>query len=206
MKTFNIDDGSKVFFTSDTHFGHKNIIDFCHRPYRDENHMNECLINNWNAVVNKDDFVFHLGDFAIGDSKLWINTLKRLNGNIILIQGNHDIKNYRNTYDKFFLYIDNELFITVAGQPIYLNHYPFLTFPGRFRNVNPAWQLFGHVHLNRKREYNVGKDFERLEYLLPLQYEVGTDFHNYHPVPFDVINERIKYQVANNVNQLHWIK
>ena len=206
MKTFEIEDGSKVFFTSDTHFGHNAIINFGHRKYKDVEEMNNGIIQNWNSVVKKDDFIFHLGDFAFGGSDLWINTLKQLNGNIILIKGNHDIKNYRDNYDKFFTFVDNELFIRIGGQSIYLNHYPFLTFAGIFRDNNPTWQLFGHVHLCPKLEWNNGRDFDRMKYLLPTQYEVGCDLHNYTPISFDFIKERIDYQVKNNVNVLHWIK
>lgn len=206
MKTFDIDDGSKVFFTSDTHFGHQNIIKFCCRPFQDVYYMDNALIENWNKTVKENDFVFHLGDFAIGNSELWCNTLKQLNGNIVLIKGNHDIQNYRDTYNKFFLYTDMELFITIAGQPIYLNHFPYLTFPGRFRKNNPAWQLFGHVHLNKVGKYNTGNDFARMNYLLPTQYDVGVDFHDYKPISFIELKERMDYQIANNVNQKYWIK
>lgn len=206
MKTFNIDDANRVFFTSDTHFGHNNIIKFCYRPFESVSEMNEALIDNWNSTVRKDDFVFHLGDFAFGGSELWVNIAKKLNGNIILIKGNHDFKNYRDTYDNLFLYTDIEMFVTVGGQQIYLNHFPFLTFPGIFRDNNPVWQLFGHVHLNKNIKHNTGKDFERMKYLLPHQYDVGVDFHSYKPVPFNIIKERIDYQISNNVNQLYWIK
>jgi len=59
-----IEDSSKIFFTSDTHFSHSNIIKFCDRPFSDVNEMNTALINNWNKVVPEDGIVFHLGDFA----------------------------------------------------------------------------------------------------------------------------------------------
>ena len=58
-------DGDKVFFTSDTHFYHANIINFCKRPFANVETMNEALIENWNAVVGVDDIVFHLGDFFV---------------------------------------------------------------------------------------------------------------------------------------------
>ena len=59
-------DGDKVFFTSDTHFGHAGIITFCHRPFQDVAQMNETMIANWNRVVGPEDIVFHLGDFCLG--------------------------------------------------------------------------------------------------------------------------------------------
>ena len=54
----------KVFFTSDTHFCHANVVEYSERPFRDVDEMNETLIHNWNEVVPKDGIVFHLGDFC----------------------------------------------------------------------------------------------------------------------------------------------
>lgn len=70
MKQFEFDP-EHTFFTSDTHFGHANIINLCKRPFRDVNHMNDMLVENWNSVITDDDIVFHLGDFALGDSEMW---------------------------------------------------------------------------------------------------------------------------------------
>lgn len=81
-------DGSKVYFTSDTHFYHSNIIGFCKRPFKNVEDMNETLIGNWNRVVSQDDIVFHLGDFCLGGSHEWTKILNRLNGKIYLILGN----------------------------------------------------------------------------------------------------------------------
>ena len=78
-------DGSRMFFTSDTHFNHTNIIRFCNRPFKDVSHMNETIIANWNRVVGPEDIVFHLGDFCLGGSAEWVNVLNRLNGKIYLM-------------------------------------------------------------------------------------------------------------------------
>ena len=53
-----------IWFTSDTHFDHKNIIKYCNRPFKDIDEMNAELERRWNAVVAPGDRVFHLGDFA----------------------------------------------------------------------------------------------------------------------------------------------
>lgn len=82
---------SNIFFTSDTHFGHTNILQFCNRPFHSVQEMNEALINNWNNVVRPEDTVYHLGDFAFGGSQLWNDVLSKLNGHIYLILGNHKI-------------------------------------------------------------------------------------------------------------------
>lgn len=77
-------DGGRVWFTSDTHFYHTNIIDFCRRPFESIEEMNETLIANWNKVVGTNDIVFHLGDFCLGDSTKWNGILDRLNGKFTL--------------------------------------------------------------------------------------------------------------------------
>ena len=86
--------------------------------------MNETIISNWNRVVGPEDIVFHLGDFCLGGSAEWINILNRLNGIIYLISGNHDIKNLRQNYSKYFEQITMQMYIEVDKQKIYLNHCP----------------------------------------------------------------------------------
>jgi calcineurin-like phosphoesterase family protein len=78
------------FFTSDTHFMHKNIIKFCNRPYPDERTMTEHMVRIWNETVAWDDDVFHLGDVALGPWEKWDGILTRLNGRKFLSIGNHD--------------------------------------------------------------------------------------------------------------------
>ena len=81
-----------IYFTSDTHFQHTNIIKYCNRPFKDVDEMNERLINNWNSIVSNDDTIYHPGDFCLSNDKEIINIFKRLNDNKILICGNHDRK------------------------------------------------------------------------------------------------------------------
>ncbi len=94
--------------------------------------MNETIISNWNRMVGPEDIVFHLGDFCLGGSAEWINILNRLNGKIYLISGNHDIKNLRQNYTKYFEQIAMQMYIEVDKQKIYLNHCPFLCYDGSY--------------------------------------------------------------------------
>lgn len=80
----------KIYVTSDLHFGHKNIIKFENRPYKDVEEMTEGLINNWNSVVTANDLVYILGDFSFMGKRKTEEVLKRLRGKKILIKGNHD--------------------------------------------------------------------------------------------------------------------
>lgn len=82
-----------TYFISDTHFNHKNIIEYCDRPFETVEEMDEYIVNKWNSVVGKDDTVYHLGDFALGMHQDQVkDLLRKLNGEIILIMGNHDRK------------------------------------------------------------------------------------------------------------------
>jgi len=83
--------GDGLFFTSDTHFGHKHILEFCKRPFSSIEEHDEQLIANWNSVVGVDDTIFHLGDFGFGGYPFWKKIVDQLNGHIILVIGNHKI-------------------------------------------------------------------------------------------------------------------
>jgi len=80
----------KILVISNTHFNHKNIINYSNRPFKTVEKMNEILIKNWNAKVRKEDIVIHLGDFALGNEEEIRNIKNELNGTIILLKGNHD--------------------------------------------------------------------------------------------------------------------
>lgn len=79
----------RIWFTSDTHFGHESIIRHCRPEFSSVEEMDETLIENWNTSVRLDDLVYHLGDFAwkVQDAK---RVRPRLNGTIRLMVGNHD--------------------------------------------------------------------------------------------------------------------
>ncbi len=188
-----------LFFTSDTHFNHANILDYCQRPFDNIEQMNEALINNWNRVVGKNDIVFHLGDFSFGGAAYWNNILDRLNGKIHLVVGNHDLRNMRPSIMSRFECVAMQMYIEVEEQPIYLNHNPFLCYGGSYDNV---WQLFGHVHT---RQNNTGQDAPRLNVLFPTQYDVGVDANNYTPVSFrqikDIINKQIRKRNEDSIHE-----
>ena len=174
-----------LFFTADTHFGHKNIIDYCKRPFRDVEEMNETLIDNWNSIVGKNDIVLHLGDFGMGDAVEWNRILERLNGRIYLVAGNHDLRALSSGVITRFEGISMQMLIQIGKRRIYLNHYPFLCFSG---SEKENWQLFGHVHSNSLQP-TAGNS--RLNYLMTTQYDVGVDNNHYVPVSYSRIREII---------------
>lgn len=125
-----IKETSNLFLTSDSHFNHVNIIKFCNRPFDSVEEMNETLISNWNNTVPKDGIVFHLGDFAFGGSEVWHKILSRLNGQIHLILGNHDLKNFRQGYADSFASVQEQLTIDIGKKKVILTHFPLLYYHG----------------------------------------------------------------------------
>lgn len=155
--------------------------------------MDEALINNWNAKVPKDGIVYHLGDFAWGSINYWEKIREQLNGEIILIYGNHDEKYLNNErMYKLFKEVTPQKKIWINKIPIYMNHYPFLCFGGSYKGLGATWQLFGHVHSNSRSKE--GLDHKRLVNCFPTQYDVGVDNNNFTPVSFDEVSKIITNQ------------
>ena len=192
---FKYDDGSKIFLTSDSHWNHENIIRFCNRPFTSLEEMDKALIDNWNNKVPKDGLVFHLGDFAWGGYNVWKNVREQLNGNIILVKGNHDDKNLTPTAEKeLFDFATYQLKLEIEGRKIYLNHYPFLCYCGTYREKDQLiFQAYGHVHSGPFQEK--GKDNERCKIAFPTQYDVGVDNNDFTPISWYELNEKILNQV-----------
>lgn len=180
-----------VWFTSDTHFGHENIIRFCNRPFINAAEMNAELIRRWRETVPDDGIIFHLGDFAHGSSRLWNDILNALPGHKYLILGNHDMKAIRQGFMSHFELVTQQMTIRVGGQAIVLNHNPFLCYGGSYHDV---WQLFGHVHSGPAS--HTGLDHPRLKMLFPRQYDVGVDNNDYRPISFVDVKAKIEAQVA----------
>jgi calcineurin-like phosphoesterase family protein len=137
-----------VFLTSDTHFGHAGVCRFTEadgvtkiRPWTDPDEMDEEMIKRWNATVRPNDKVYHLGDVVINRKSL--KTLSRLNGDKVLIRGNHDI--FRD--DEYRLYF-RELRAYHVMNGMILSHIPLHEASlGRF-GVN----IHGHLHTNRVKK------------------------------------------------------
>ena len=187
-----------IYFTSDLHFGHQNILRFCNRPWKTTEEMDEALIANWNSVVGPDDIVFNLGDFAFAPNWRWKEILSRLNGHHYLILGNHDISRFPGEYImSLFEGVEQQMILKIDGRLVYLNHYPFLCYGGTWRDPKSAvYQLFGHVHSGPNIS---GKDSDKLVNLFPFQYDVGVDNNNYTPISWEQVEKIIQGQVENNI-------
>ena len=173
-----------IWLTSDTHFGHANIIKYCARPFANTEEMDAALIKNWNERVAEDDVVYHLGDFAWGTIGYWERIREQLNGHIYLIIGNHDERFLSNP--RMYTLFEEVIYqkrIWYDKHCIYLNHYPFLCFGGAYKGLDATWQAFGHVHSNDRSD--VGLDHQRLIHCFPTQYDVGADNNDFRPISIE---------------------
>lgn len=150
-----------TWFTSDIHFGHKNILNFCPntRKYKDTQEMDEALIAKWNSLVAFDDTVYILGDVFFHKLPHAISILARLNGFKHLILGNHDnVIRDNEELSIMFESISEYKTLTIEGQYVVLFHFPIWEWDRMHRG---AYHLYGHVHGKEKiegRAMDVGID------------------------------------------------
>lgn len=157
-----------IYYTSDLHFYHYNILRLCNRRYNTIEDMNGDLIKRWNIKVNPNDDVYILGDmfFKFEDIQQVKDILKMLNGKKHLIRGNHDkFLNSLNWRD-YFESVDAYKEISDNDRMVCLFHYPIEEWNGYYRN---SYMLYGHVHENmadikkHPRKFNVGVDVNDFE-------------------------------------------
>ena len=188
-------DAEKMFFTSDTHFCHSNIIKYCKRPFANIAENDEEIIRRWNEKVPEDGIVFHLGDVAFGDPERVDNILERLNGTIYLVIGNHDWRRVVNNHKWRFEMMTQQINMKIGKRHIILNHYPMLAFSGAWRGEDATYQLFGHVHTSPYTDE--GLDQQRMKYLFTSQYDVGVDNNNFTPVSWKEVDQIIDNQMMS---------
>lgn len=183
-----------IFFTSDNHFFHRNIMKYCNRPFEHLNEMDGTMVVRWNERVRKGDTVYHLGDFTLGDKERAQEYFSDLNGRIRVLSNpwHHDKRWLSNRI------LGGTDFISACGHsvellpPIFILEFPELS-DGEYPQVivlchyplarwdrchYGSWHLFGHCH---GRFENLG-----------LSYDVGVDNNDFYPVSLDQVVEIMK--------------
>lgn len=172
-----------VFLVSDTHFGHAGVCRFLRedgtklRPWEDPEEMDEAMVKAWNETVKPTDKVYHLGDVVINRKAL--KTLHRLNGDKVLIKGNHDIFRLEE-YTQHF----REVRAYHVMNGMILSHIPIHPESlGRF-GVN----IHGHLHSNRVMKDNGygGKVID------PRYHSVCVELTDFRPILFEDVLTRIQ--------------
>jgi calcineurin-like phosphoesterase family protein len=144
-----------IYFTSDLHLGHRNIIKYCNRPFRDIHEMNKCIIDTINNTVNMDDSLYILGDFAFRGKDPIEYRNRIICKDIHVVVGNHDrekdFKKYltqeENSYG--FSSVQDVKEIIHCNQKIFLSHYPHRSWPASHKG---SYHLYGHVHSKLNEE------------------------------------------------------
>lgn len=157
------------YVISDTHFGHGNIIEYCNRPFDSVEEMNRALVENWNTTVSPTDSVLFLGDVRHHPSSMTAEEwLKRLNGNILVVRGNHDGGLSQNAR----VPVVESCVIQHGRYQFYCEHQP---------TKYSGWQIHGHVHDNAPLI-----DTERQ------LVNVSAEAVGYQPMPLDDIIHKIE--------------
>lgn len=137
-----------TYFSSDSHFFHRNILRFCPktRPFETVGEMNEAIIEAWNGRVKPGDTIYHLGDFSFGNKLETIEIMERLNGQIHMVMGNHDHKFSKN-FGKYLASCSYYKTLPAKrfGVPIVLFHFPIEAWNRMHHN---SVHLHGHTHSN----------------------------------------------------------
>lgn len=160
----------RMFFTSDTHFGHAKIIEYCNRPFNTVQEMDAVIIARWNERVSPGDVVYHLGDFCFGPASPYA---RQLNGIIHLVDGSHDTE----VDDPRIYHVGSLLTIVLhlySSTRLALCHYAMRSWP---LSHYGSWHLFGHHH---------GK-------LAPygLSFDVGVDTNDFYPYSLDEVAKKM---------------
>ena len=169
----------KIWFTSDTHFYHNKEFLWGGRGFNSPDEMVEKFIQNWNSVVKPNDEVYHLGDVMLNDTEKGIEALKKLNGKIHIIRGNHDTDQRAAAYLECPNVIDVQwaTMIKYKRRMFYLTHfYAVAKTPRDEENKQGIIVLHGHTHQTT--------NFTNDNYFV---YHVGVDSHNFFPVSIEEI-------------------
>lgn len=168
-----------IFFTADTHFGHANIIELCHRPFSCIEEMDETLVHNWNAKIKGNDTVYILGDMFFRSTNPE-SILKRLKGKKKLVIGNHDGSwMTKVNVTNYFVSVNHYLEVSDGKRNLVLCHYPLLT----WKHEKKSFMIHGHIHADKSADF--WPSIARRNNIL----NAGVDINGFQPVTFDELVE-----------------
>ena len=172
-----------IWFTADEHYGHENIIKFCHRPFKDTSHMREELIRRNNLVVKDGDIVYHVGDMFWNTQSLedCLGIMDRLKGDHVYVFGNHEkpMKAYEELRNRFIGVRDVEILHPKDTPSIHLYHFALRVWEQSHRG---GYHLYGHTHAA----------------LAPygLSFDCGVDAHSFYPISLTEVHNTMQRRKA----------
>ena len=187
----------RIGFTGDIHGFHKNIIKYSNRPFKNTNEMNEVIRDRHNAIFDKDDIIFNIGDALLlrsddsyTQAEDWIKTF---NGKIMYLPGNHESN--LNLIRKYWTVMPQLSEIKVldeeseyGNQIIVLCHYALRVWN---KSHYSSWHLFGHSHGSLTNDNGVNMQ----DYETSFSMDVGVDTNNYHPYTYEDVKEHMSKKI-----------
>lgn len=201
----------RVWFTSDSHLGHKRILELGNgRPFSSIEEHDSAIASKWNSVVGPTDTVFHLGDVVLGDWTAGLGLLRSLNGRKLLVPGNHDrvfskekptrreigLEEYSKTFDEI---LDEEIEVEIAGTHFKVSHFPTREIlygdrKDRYVDCRPLDDgvdlIHGHTHQSDRISWTATGG---------LQISVGVDANAWTPVSaLTILNWQLEAHSSNS--------
>ena len=170
-----------IYYTSDLHLGHKNILRLSDRPFADLDEMHQTIRDNWNSIVTDKDEVYILGDVAFKLNEEINSLIASLKGRKHLIIGNHDKKFLgKEKFRAHFETIQHYLEIEDSGRTVILFHYPIAEWDGFYHDT---YHLYGHIH---NTTGNLTDDIiTKIKSKGHNMFNVGVDVNDFVPVTLD---------------------
>lgn len=144
-------------FTSDPHYGHRNILDHCNRPFTSIYEMERELIERYNSKIGPEDTVLWVGDCFFTNKTDAKQIMDRLNGTKFVVLGNHD-RNPGPMADIGFTIVMEECVLRIANRTIRVKHYPYddKRYPERApKKIKDEMLIHGHTHSTEKINGNM---------------------------------------------------
>ena len=160
-----------IWFVSDYHFNHFNIIRYCNRPFQSSKEMDEKIIKNHNGIVAPDDEVYFLGDFQFGGD--YARYYPRMNGKFTFIQGNHDRVNPFRSRQGYLLK-------EINGYKVLMCHWP--KYVKNFNEVKEEADILICGHIHEKGRFVIWNESDLL-------INVSVDVWDFNPITFDEITK-----------------
>lgn len=179
---------SRIFISSDWHFNHDREFIYKPRGFNSVEEMNEEIVARHNKIVAQDDEVYVLGDLMLGDNEVGAEYIKRMNGRLHIVLGNHCTFVREGIYRTLpnVVEVKEAIRLKYGKYHFFLTHFPCMT--GNLEKeslTQTTCNLYGHTH-QRTNFYND----------IPFMYHVGVDSHDCAPVLLDDIIEEMKQEVA----------
>ena len=190
-----------IFFISDLHIGHKNVIKFDNRPFKDVEEMHVEMIKRWNSVLTDDDVVYFLGDLSFSRDELTKWFIYSLKGKIHFIMGNHDKYKSISKFDRWEniheygteINVEDKDSVSSRGsngyQRIIMSHYPILSWNKAHYG---SWMIHGHCHGSLMKSF---PDYYKRKVM-----DVGCNCIDYRPISYQEVKEMMSKKSISSVD------